>query len=139
VLDDPCPNRIEDNMPTDLEQMGILLHENRLIAALKYVPGSSVSAVEFLGVYAIQLTHSFGKVSVRSLNEKVVVIVHEAVRVTNPIIALHKIPEDGEKCLPVNIIEEDRSPPISSCCQMIKRSRKLDSQWSGHGLSLART
>ena len=57
---------------------------------------------------------------------------HETIRMTNPIIALDEISEDGEKDASVIIIKEDGSPRISPGGQMINRSGKPDSQWSTH-------
>jgi hypothetical protein len=57
------------------------------------------------------------------------VITHEAVRMTDPIIALDKIFEGGR---------ENGYPAISPGCQVIKRSRKLNPQWSRHELLLTK-
>jgi len=46
---------------------------------------------------------------------------------TNPVIAVDEIPQDGEKYLPVKIVKEDGRSAISSGCQMIEGSRQLDS------------
>ena len=37
MVDDTGPNRIQGYIPTQLEQVGILLHENGFISALKDV------------------------------------------------------------------------------------------------------
>jgi hypothetical protein len=50
----------------------------------------------------------------------------------NPIIALNKITGAPEKYWSVIILKEDGGPGISPGARMIKRSWKLDSQWSSH-------
>ena len=107
VRDDPRPDRVEHNIPTKLEQVGILLHEDRFEPSLKHVADFPVSAVELLRVDAVELPHSLGKVCVGCFNEEVVVIGHETVRMTNPVVSLDNISELGEKYSMVMIVKED--------------------------------
>ena len=87
-------------------------------------------------VDAVELANTSRKVSVGCFDEAVVMTIHEAVRMRHPIITFDNIPEEGEKYVPVRVIKENGSPAISSGGQMIKQSRKLDSQWSRPELSL---
>ena len=71
-------NRVQDHIARDFQEMSVLLDDDRLISALEKVTGSSITVVEELGIDAVQLAHSEGEVSVLRLDEKMVVIVHEA-------------------------------------------------------------
>jgi len=52
-----------------------------------------VAAVEALGVYAVQLAHSLGKIGIRRFYHQMIVITHLAVGVTNPVEALTDLRE----------------------------------------------
>ena len=59
--------------------------------------------VEQLRVLAIQISHPSGKISVRSLYQQVIVITHQAIRVTHPIDAFADISKQPKKRFPIII------------------------------------
>jgi hypothetical protein len=66
--------------------MAVFLDKNGLIPALKQMSGPPVPFVEELCVNAIQLPHSNRQIAIRSFNKEVIVVGHEAVSMTDPII-----------------------------------------------------
>lgn len=68
---------------------------------------SAVPFVEELSIDAVQLSHTDGEISVRGLDEKVVVIGHEAVGVAYPIVSFVDVLESVQKVLAVMVIFED--------------------------------
>ena len=74
-------DRVQDNVAADFKEMRVLLDDYGLVSSLKEVPRSPVPVVEELGVNAVHLAHAEGEVSVRGLDEKMVVVVHKAVGV----------------------------------------------------------
>lgn len=83
-----CSDRIEDDVPADLEQMAVLLNEDGLVPTLEEMTGSAVQSVKELRIHAVQLPHAERKISVRRLNEEVIVVVHQTVGVTDPVVTL---------------------------------------------------
>ena len=67
--------------------------------------GFVVALVPRLSINAVKLPHVEGKIGVGSLYHEVVVIVHKALRVTEPLIALVDEGKDFEKCLSVLVTE----------------------------------
>jgi hypothetical protein len=56
-----------------------------------------------------------------------VVIVHQAIGVTNPVVTCVHIGKEIEETLPVSITQEDGSLLISSAGEVIHRSREFNS------------
>jgi hypothetical protein len=72
-------NRVQDDVSADLQEMSVLLDNDGLVSALEKVSGPPIAVVEELGIDAVQLAHAEGEISVRRLDEKMIVVVHEAV------------------------------------------------------------
>ena len=62
------------------------MYEHRFVPALEEVTCSPMPLIENLRIESIQLSHADGKIAIRGFNEDVVVIAHEAVRVTDPVV-----------------------------------------------------
>ena len=76
-----CADRVQNYIPADFQEMRVLLDKDGLVSALEEVPCSVASVVEELSVYAVQLSHAEGEVSVRGFDQEMVMVVHEAVGV----------------------------------------------------------
>ena len=72
-------NRVQDDVSADFQKMSVLLDDDGLVPALEKVSGSMAPVIEELGVDTIHLAHAEGEVSVRRLDEKMIVVVHKAV------------------------------------------------------------
>jgi len=115
----PCSHRIENHVARQLQQVGVLLHQDRLVSSLKDMAGALVDAIEPLGIDAVELTHALGQIRIWRLHQKVVVIRHQAVGVYSPVVAF---PDGGnyiKEHLPVSIGEEDRLAPVSAAGQVV--------------------
>jgi hypothetical protein len=66
--------------------MLIFLNEYRFVPPLKNVSYARMSAVEALRVYSVQLLHSRTEVWIRRFDADVIVVIHQAIRVTQPIV-----------------------------------------------------
>jgi hypothetical protein len=91
LIDHPRPNRVQNDLPTQLKPVGVLVYENPLETPLKQMPDSSMAPVRCLRVNTIQVMHSLRQVSFHRLNDQMVVIRHEAKRVADPLITLHHL------------------------------------------------
>ncbi|BCS55432.1 hypothetical protein GSbR_00340 [Geobacter sp. SVR] len=87
--------------------MTLLLNQNRLEPSLENVPILAVLSIVCLGVDAVQMAHPGREITILGFNEKVVVIIHEAVGVAKPIEALHHLAEDIQEYVTVIVIFED--------------------------------
>ena len=66
-------DRVEHNVPRQLQQVRVLLNDDRFVTPLENMSAAVVDRVEALCVGAVELPHSLGQVAVRRLNEQVVV------------------------------------------------------------------
>jgi hypothetical protein len=65
--------------------MAFSLNKNSLVPALKYVADTVMSLVEKLGVNSVDLPHALRQVAVRCFDDKMVVVVHKAVGMADPV------------------------------------------------------
>ena len=103
TLDHPCSNRVQHDVARQFLEIGLLLHDDRLLPTLEDVPAASVNLVEPLGIHAVELPHPIGKIRVRRLHEQVVMVGHETVRVAPPVEALAHISAHPQEQLPVAV------------------------------------
>jgi len=87
--------------------MAVFLNENGLVPALKKMTSPAVPLIEKLSVNSIQLAHAKGQVAVWCFYEKMIMIGHEAVGVTNPVISFIDVLEGIQKVFSVSIVFED--------------------------------
>jgi hypothetical protein len=69
--------------------MGVLLHKNGFEPPLKQMAHLRMPPVVVLRIAAIQLPHAKREIRLRRLDEEMIVIVHQAVGVADPAIAIH--------------------------------------------------
>ena len=91
LFDHPRTNRIQHDVPAHFQKMTVFLDQDGLIPALEQVTGPSVPFIEQLGIDAIELPHTDGKIAVRGFDEKMIMVSHEAIRVTDPVITLNYV------------------------------------------------
>ena len=105
--------------------MGLPLDNNGFVPSLKNVPGTLVSAIESLRVDPIELSHPVRQVPVNGLDKQMIMVIHQAVGMTEPIESRHHLLKDGEKLFPVFLLCIDRFSGISPGGHVIDRSGKL--------------
>ena len=88
--------------------MALLLDEDRLVPSLEKVARPLVLLVVFLGEYPVKLPHSDGEVGEGGFDQEVIMVVHQAVCVTGPLVFLNHGREHLQKKIPVGIVKEDR-------------------------------
>jgi hypothetical protein len=104
---------------------------------LQDVPDTSVTPIEALCVDTIEVAHPTREVCVRRLDQKVIVVGHQAVAVTYPVEALYYISHPLQKRAPIVVIDIDILSSIAARGYVIDCAFVFDSQWSCHGLSIA--
>lgn len=106
--------RVQHDIAADFEEMALFFHQNSLEPSLENMPVLAVFPVVCLGVDAVQMAHTGGKDPFRGFDEEVIVVVHEAVGVTEPIEAFYSLAEDREEKLAVVVIFEDGRPCVAA-------------------------
>lgn len=78
-----------------------------------------------------------GEIGPWRFNEQMVMVVHEAVRMTYPDKSIDHEADVFQKALAILVIKEDVLTSIASTSDMIKGAFKLDSKWTCHGKRIA--
>ena len=115
--------------------MAVFLDEDGLIPSLEKVPSPSVQPVKELGVNAVQLTHAYRKIAVRGLDEKMVMIVHKAISMTDPVVSFIDVLKSVEKIDSVLVGLEDGLLFISPGGDVIDGTRIFYTKRARHNKS----
>ena len=102
--------------------MSILFDKNRLETPLKKMPDSIVTMIEPLCVNTIEKMHPMRQVSIRCLDEKMVMIRHQAICVTDPAESINNVTQDLEESRSITVVEEDALSRIPTAGDVIESS-----------------
>lgn len=130
-------DRVQDNVAADFKEMRVLLDDDGLISALEEVSRSSMPVIEKLGIDAVHLAHAESEVTVRRLDEKMVVVVHEAVGMAKPAVPLIDMLKRPKKVLTVLIVLEHGFLFVATRGHMINSTGILYTKWTGHEAMIA--
>jgi hypothetical protein len=86
-----CSYRIEYYITADIEKVSVLLNENSFKPPLKEMTNPAVPLIKCLGIHAIEPPHSLRQVSIRCFNDQVIVVVHQAIGIANPMETLRDL------------------------------------------------
>jgi hypothetical protein len=114
ILDHRSPNRVEYDVTAKRQEVTVPLDKDGLESTLKNVPNSLVPTIETLGVYPVQMSHTSGEICIDGLHHKVVVILHEAIGVAEPVETVHGLVQKHEKSISVPVILVDIHLGVSS-------------------------
>src|SRR5439155_8633548 len=106
-------DRVQDDVPGELQRVPVTLDENRVEAALEEMAGHRVAVVEPLGILAVQLLESRREVA-RRLEHKVVVVWHQAVGVAAPPPASHDEGEELGEAGAIALVLVDRLASVAT-------------------------
>jgi hypothetical protein len=113
--------------------MAILLHHNCLKPSLEEVPYPAMPLIESLCIDTVQLPHAYRKISVGCINEQMVMIVHQAIGVAEPMVPKGNIPKGIQEHLSVLIVSENCLCFVSSARDVIDSTWKFYTQRTCHG------
>jgi hypothetical protein len=117
--------------------MAILLHQNCLKPSLKEVPYPAMPLIESLRIDTVQLPHAYRKISVGCINEQMVMIVHQAIGVAEPIVPKGNIRKGIQEHFSVLIVSENCLSFVSSARDVIDSTWKLYTQRTCHGYPIS--
>ncbi|GAB1234673.1 hypothetical protein UT5_10690 [Ferrigenium sp. UT5] len=94
--------------------------------------GTLVCAIEGLRIDTVEVAHALRKVALDGFDDEVVVVVHQAPRMTDPVEALAGLGEDFQPDQTVGIIQENVLAPVTTRSHVIKPAGQLKSKGSRH-------
>jgi hypothetical protein len=109
-LRQPGTHGVSVDVPDQFEQVPVGINENRLVAAAKQGPVAVVIPVEPLRVDTINVAHASRDIRLRCLQQKVIVIRHEAVGGNTDIPGLRGLLEKIDKQDVIAPATENRLP-----------------------------
>ena len=80
--------RIQDHVATEFKKVAFFINKNGFVPPLENMTCPCISPVIFLGVNAVELSHPTRKVSFRSFQNEVVMVIHEAPGMAEPMESL---------------------------------------------------
>jgi hypothetical protein len=115
-----CSHPVKHDVAADLQKMTLFLNENAFESSLKQMTDPAMALVVGLGVYPIELPHSFGQVSIPGFNEKAAGIVHQAISMADPVKPFVDLSERIEGKFTITVVLEDPFALVAAGCDMIK-------------------
>lgn len=128
-----CPYGVEEHIPAELEEVVVLIDDDRLESALENMASFLVSPVILLGVDAVEMLHATGKVAFRGFNDQVVMIVHQAIAMAYPVIPRDGLPHEVKEIYSVRITSEYLLPGIATGGDVVEGAGVFDAERTGHG------
>lgn len=95
----------------------------------------AVPSIVILGIDTVQLAHAAGEIAVRRFNQKVLMIAHQAISMTQPVVLLADLAKQAKERRPIIVIFVNRLTPVTTRGDVIKRAGKFRSERSGHSLA----
>ena len=87
--------------------MAVFLNEDRLVSALEQMACPLMTFIEKLCIDAVQLPHTQREIAVRRLDQEMIVVVHQAVGMTEPVIPFIDMLERVQKVDAVLVVFEN--------------------------------
>jgi hypothetical protein len=99
--------------------------------------GPTVPFIEELSIDAVQLAHTECEITIWGLDEKMIVIGHETVSMTNPVISFIDVLESVKDVQTIMVVLEDGLLLIATGGDMIDSAGIFYSKWTGHSRNIA--
>ncbi|MGH1450617.1 MAG: hypothetical protein ACRBBM_14530 [Pseudomonadaceae bacterium] len=115
--------------------MAFLFDQDRFVASLKALAHPVVPSIVLLGIDTVQLAHTAGEIAVRRFNQKVLMIAHQAVSMTQPVVLLADFANQAKERRTIIVIFLYRLTPVTTSGHVVKRAGKFQSERSGHSLA----
>lgn len=105
---DAGSNRVQGHVPRKLEEMRVRLDKRAVEAVLEDVADEVVSSIEPLRVPEVEVVHPERDVRLRGLDDEVIVVVHQAVRVAVPPPSPDHPFEEQDEPRTIDVVPHDR-------------------------------
>jgi hypothetical protein len=104
--------RVVDDVVEGLLVLLLGFDHPRPVALAEDVVATTVALVEGAGIGAVQVAHAVGEVRGRRLEDEVIVVAHQALRVHAPAVAPLDAPQDVEEDHAILAVERDRGAVV---------------------------
>ena len=132
IRDEPRPHRIEVDVAHQLAEVGVLLHDDGLVAVLEEVAHPPVAAVVRLGVPRQEPAHELGEPRRAAPQEQVGVVGEEGPGVEGRPGCRGDVPQAPEERRAVFGIRDDRPPLDPPEDDVVQRAGGIEPCLSGH-------
>jgi hypothetical protein len=119
-------DRIEIDIPAELNHVRIAIDEQGSVAGLEHVPDAPVAPIEVLRIVSIELAHHPGEVGLQRLSQCMVVVVHKDIGVHEYMEAFGRPCQQPEEVLPVEVITIDGLAVVAARREVIDSARELE-------------
>ncbi len=103
-----------------------------MVSALKKMSCSTVLSIGRLGKDSVELSHPFCQIAVGGFDHQMVMIIHQAVGVTNPVALSDYFPQDFKESLAVLVVLIDAFLTVSTDGDVVQGTRKFDPEGACH-------
>lgn len=125
-------HRVQVNVSDDFKQVGIGIQQQRLVAPLEDVPGTSLGKVYPFCISQGKILHDSGKWYVAYLHDEMGVVCHETKTMYAVSEPLHCLLKDLEEPKTVAVIEKDRSTGVATKDNVVHCAGKIDAWFTWH-------
>ena len=117
--------------------MAVLLNEDRFVPALEQMACPLMTFIKKLCIDPIQLSHTQGEVAIRRFDQEVIVVVHQAVSMTEPVIPLIDVLERVQEVDAVLVALEDGLSFVAPGGNVVDCTGVFYAEGAGHEGNLA--
>jgi hypothetical protein len=117
--------------------MAVFLNENCLVSSLEEMSRSLMPFIKELRIDAVQLAHAEGKIAVGRFDQEMIVVIHETVSVTDPVIPFIDMLKRVQKANAIMVVFKDSFLLIAARGDMIDCAGVFNAKGTGHAETLA--
>ena len=125
-------HRIQDQVPTELLQVALLVHQDTLESPLQDMANATMPPVKGLCIDTVQPQHAVTEVGLGRFQEEMIVIDHQAVGIASPVLLGHLPREQVDEAGAIAVVVIDGVPGVPARRDMIERPFELQPQLPGH-------
>ena len=117
------PRRVAGVAATDC----VAIDAHSVVACLEQVTDAPVAPIDVLGIIPIELAHHPGEVGLQCRRQRMVMVVHQDIRVHEFPIPFDRLGQPQKEVLAVAVVAVEGFALVAARRQVIDRARKLDS------------
>ena len=133
IFHQPGADRVEMNIPNQLQQILVGIHQNRLIPTLKHRATPGLLRIDPTGVAKGQIVQNLAQRRVLHLHHEMDVVGHTAKTMDAVSIPFKAFLDKQVQVEPVPLLEENILSSVPADHHMIDTAHDVQSGFSGHG------
>jgi hypothetical protein len=132
VMHQTGPKRVEVNVAGQLQQVGLVLADNRFVTVLEQVTESPIAVVEVHNISGEQLPHALRKRLASGSDKQMEVRGKKSPGVDAQRAATPQVGDPVQEVRPISVGAEDRGPLDPSADHMMERPGRIESRVTWH-------